>query len=362
MSFQKNSDAIIFIHTESKVSLQALRRYFSLYFIAENIELFSDERQLLARIKQRTPTTLLIASQQLPKSANPFGDYMLRVKSLLIAVRQIVPQIIIFARENSDLITAYFEAGIDYFVYDSAQLPAMIFKLTAREPLSIQQSALITSKIEFYRAVHDIFNFQTQLRANTAQEISFLRKIILENGSSSVLDAGCGEGRLSIPLAKECPRIRFDGLDVNEQYLNVAKTNTTIAQVPNINFRLGSLLQTPYGNKQFDTIFMMWHVICDLCNHQDALLREMHRLLTNSGILIFDFPDRLADPYVKSDGVSEDVRSGFPKYIGLVPEIKTMLDRLKLLGFERIEYHRVVFGTAKLAKFIVIARKKAGWI
>jgi SAM-dependent methyltransferase len=66
------------------------------------------------------------------------------------------------------------------------------------------------------------------------QDASFdmLKDIIDDN--STLLDAGCGTGRLAFRLADKCKRIV--GVDLSERNINVAKANLSTSELKNVEF------------------------------------------------------------------------------------------------------------------------------
>ena len=112
------------------------------------------------------------------------------------------------------------------------------------------------------------------------------------------------------------------------------------------------LLHLPFPNATFDAVILLWHTICELREHQEALLRELYRVLKTGGIFILDFPDRAVHTEIDAEGVYT-TQTQFGKYVGLVPDIKDILDTLKILGFKTIAYKRVTWG---IKKFVVVAR------
>ena len=226
-------------------------------------------------------------------------------------------------------------------------------KIIEKENFTQSETELVIEKKEFYNSVKDIFNMRASQTADISKELKFLTEKLRRFNCKNILDAGCGNGRLTEPLAN----IGFimTGIDISESLLETAKskrsTNPKYLKPRYLNM---SILQTNFKTKEFDAIIMMWHVICELKQHQTDIFTDAYRMLSNRGIIIFDFPDIESSAKISRDGTYEDAGAGLLKYRGLVPEIDRILDILESKGFQIIEYHRVRWG---IDKFVVVARK-----
>lgn len=95
----------------------------------------------------------------------------------------------------------------------------------------------------------------------------------------SILDLGCGTGRLTAQLADLAENLV--GVDSSESMIEKAH-----AQFGSIDFRVCDALALPFEN-QFDVVFSnaVFHWISD----HDALLKEVRRALKPGGLLICEF-------------------------------------------------------------------------
>lgn len=251
--------------------------------------------------------------------------------------------------------STYFENGADYFISCrilNRQFLNTLIKVIKKERISPRDRNIVYEKREFYDSVVDIFDERSKITANTDKEVKFLTKELKKYGCRKVLDAGCGKGRLAIPLAEN----GFDitGIDVTPRMIKeaIAKSHWLKRKPKFIN---ADLLNIPIQNHHFDAAIMMWHVLCDVRTRRTELIRSLSKTLKNNGLLIFDFPDRAKNIQIDKKGMYMDEGNGFKKYVSLVPQIKEIMDILTHLGFEYIEYERVKWG---IHKFVVIARKK----
>lgn len=102
---------------------------------------------------------------------------------------------------------------------------------------------------------------------------------------SRVLDAGCGNGRNSIPLTKIAGEIHL--LDSSPEMIELAKQNMRANGARNVEFAVGRLEKLPYKDGFFDA------VLCIAALHhlrsgkaRLAALSEVFRLLTPGGLLL----------------------------------------------------------------------------
>ena len=103
-----------------------------------------------------------------------------------------------------------------------------------------------------------------------------------------VLDAGCGPGRVSIPLARRVGRNgEVIALDIQQGMLDRAKANAVQHGLTNIRTLLGALGSTPGAlsgyEQSFDRILLVT-VLGEIPDQQCAL-RSLHHALKPDGIL-----------------------------------------------------------------------------
>lgn len=105
-----------------------------------------------------------------------------------------------------------------------------------------------------------------------------------EKGNLNALDVGCGTGFQSNLFAQHFPKSFFTGIDSNADAINRANKRKEEKSVQNVNFIQmdASKLPDEWTNR-FD-----WVMIFDACHDQvrpDLSLREIHRVLTDDGVL-----------------------------------------------------------------------------
>ena len=101
-------------------------------------------------------------------------------------------------------------------------------------------------------------------------------------GPRSVLDAGCGTGRVGIELARR--GIEVVGVDIDERMLGTARS-----KAPDISWHLGDLAEIDL-ERTFDVIVMAGNVMIFLApGTEGAVLKNMALHLAPGGVLIAGF-------------------------------------------------------------------------
>lgn len=112
-------------------------------------------------------------------------------------------------------------------------------------------------------------------------------KIILQNKSQKVLEAGCGTGRILLYLAKN--GLECHGIDPSKNMLDQFRRKLKLSNVK-IDLKEGDIENIPYKGNTFDCTFTM-HVLMHLPDYKNAF-KEMYRVTKKNGIVICDFPNK----------------------------------------------------------------------
>jgi len=102
-----------------------------------------------------------------------------------------------------------------------------------------------------------------------------------KNGSLNVLDVGCGDGVTQFYMHRFFPGWQLTGIDVAEKSINEAREKN----IPNSNFKLYDGLQLPFGNDNFDVVYIanvLHHI--DFAMHK-KIMQEINRVLKRDGRL-----------------------------------------------------------------------------
>lgn len=104
--------------------------------------------------------------------------------------------------------------------------------------------------------------------------------------SDYLIDAGCGSGRLAIPLSEHLPNIKYLGTDIVKDFLEYAETKTNNS---NFNFKLTNGFVIPESDNQAD-IVCFFSVFTHLLHEETYnYLIEAKRVLKPNGKIIFSF-------------------------------------------------------------------------
>jgi len=100
---------------------------------------------------------------------------------------------------------------------------------------------------------------------------------------SIVLEAGCGVGAQTIPLARNSPGARITSVDISADSVKEASARVDAAGMTNVEFRQADIFALPFGPESFDHIF-----VCFVLEHLSrplAALTALRRLLRVGGTI-----------------------------------------------------------------------------
>jgi len=119
------------------------------------------------------------------------------------------------------------------------------------------------------------------------------RRRVLSTAAGCVLEIGVGSGENLRLYSKQVDRVI--GLDPSPRLLSMAREAAPEAAVP-VELMRGSAQEIPLADKCADTVVMTW-TLCSIPDPSRAL-REIHRVLKESGRLLFVEHGRSPDPSV----------------------------------------------------------------
>ncbi len=97
-------------------------------------------------------------------------------------------------------------------------------------------------------------NIRLQDQASTLIEL--LHSDTIFPAGSKVLEAGCGVGAQTVPLAKNSPEAQITSVDISENSLETARLNAEASGITNVIFQQGDIFQLPFEPNSFDHIFV----------------------------------------------------------------------------------------------------------
>ena len=143
-------------------------------------------------------------------------------------------------------------------------------------------------------------------RKNRLGEMRMYADIVSEyvNDGSHILEVAPGPGYLAMELAKLGKCNEITGLDISEDFVQIAKENAQKAGIfEKIKFLQGNVANIPINNNEFDFIIC----VAALKNFKKPLaaLEEMYRVLKPEGTALIvdmnrDVSDRQIEEYLKS--------------------------------------------------------------
>jgi ubiquinone/menaquinone biosynthesis C-methylase UbiE len=166
----------------------------------------------------------------------------------------------------------------------------------------------------------------------------------------SILDFGCGSLTLSIMAAQAHPQAKFDGVDIDDKILSIAKEKLSGSNLP-IHIQHYDGKKLPYSDGQFH------HVMSSLVFHhltlrqKYAVLEEIHRVLKPSGqIHIADF-GRPANFFQRIGFYSVQFLDGFETTNDSVRDLlPRAMSESGFLQVDEMKHFKTLVGTVRLLK------------
>ena len=207
-------------------------------------------------------------------------------------------------------------------------------------PASLLPEKLKRIKKKFYNSVEDQMKARAEITADTEKEIEILEKIFKEEKIVSVLDIGCGYGRLDLPLLQNNSTLYIDGIDSNEDSLKVLEQEFKKADLGGYSgFVKGDLIN--YGDSKDrnlkDCVMYNWHSLLEAFGPGNLLrtLRSACVSLRPGGVLIFDQPTR-DNPGIEDGWYGDEPKMGEDfSYLSYVMDEEEIEFILGISGFDR---------------------------
>lgn len=138
--------------------------------------------------------------------------------------------------------------------------------VTMAIPQSAPQSSLSTNAYVHGYSAREKERLRDQ--ANTLSDL--LHHDTRYSDGSRVLEAGCGVGAQTVPLARNSPGALFTAIDLSAQSLEQARQAVAEQQLANVRFQQADMFDLPFGDHAFDHVFVCF-VLEHLPNPLQAL-------------------------------------------------------------------------------------------
>jgi trans-aconitate methyltransferase len=170
-------------------------------------------------------------------------------------------------------------------------------------------------------------------------------------GPRRLLDAGCGDGLLSLAMAKRHRSWELIGLDLREDLLAGARERARGRSLPNVRF-IGADLESPLPERDLDVVVAI-ECLSEIPDDGRAL-RAMVAALAPGGLIVAQVPERDWRPVLPgSPGTwREQVRQGY--------SAEELAAALRDAGLERIEVRPTYRSVAAAAQELRDRIKDAG--
>jgi len=187
----------------------------------------------------------------------------------------------------------------------------------------------------------------------------------IPEGSTRIVDQACGTGILTFRIARKFPRSRIIGVELREEYLDIAKEKARGLGLNNIEFVLG----------RAEEILLDGSIDCITSSYLakyaelESLIQNVRKMLRSGGVLImhdFTYPsNRSFGPiwefYFKILRIMgklkypewRNIFEGLPRLLRETRWVSELMNCLQENGFSDIALQSLTFGTSA----IVTARK-----
>jgi SAM-dependent methyltransferase len=143
-----------------------------------------------------------------------------------------------------------------------------------------------------------------------------------------LLDAGCGDGLLSLAIAKLHPDWSILGIDVNPSLLAGARERARMRSLDNVDFVAANLTEE-LPRTGFDVVLAL-ECLSEIPD-DEAALRTMATAISPGGLFVAQVPDRRWTPILPGSAATwrEEVRHGY--------DSEELIRLLSAAGLEKIE-------------------------
>ena len=178
------------------------------------------------------------------------------------------------------------------------------------------------------------YNWNAQDYAKNSQnQFQWARELIPKLkliGNESLLDIGCGDGKITAELAKYLPQGRAVGIDSSKEMIRLAKQAFPNKDYPNLSFKVMDARKLTF-KEEFDRVFsnaaLHWIV------NQNVVLKGVERALKPGGRLLFQMAGKGNAKDVLSIISKLDDEAPWKQFIGGMPFPYRFYDTLEYRAF-----------------------------
>jgi SAM-dependent methyltransferase len=148
-----------------------------------------------------------------------------------------------------------------------------------------------------------------------------------------VLDAGCGYGRIAIPLVARGYRVI--GLDLSEPLLHSAREAALVQGVV-LPLAAGSMARLPFRDSSFDAVICLWSAYYEVLDPADQVrtLAEIWRVLAAGGRALIEGPlPPATGTELREDRISRGLVEGLPNP-HYIHDLETLSSRCTEAGID----------------------------
>ncbi|MEO7409863.1 MAG: class I SAM-dependent methyltransferase [Sphingomicrobium sp.] len=157
------------------------------------------------------------------------------------------------------------------------------------------------------------------------------RRIIAESSVADghrVLDAGCGTGAVSFPIAEENPRAQVYGISLSHSQLEAARSYQQSAGIRNIHFSEQNYTQTAFAEASLDRVIFV-ESLCHALDKRAAIVEASRVLKPGGKLIIFDAmyantptaeQQSLCDALGSNDGIAMPDLPTFEQLTGFITD------------------------------------------
>jgi ubiquinone/menaquinone biosynthesis C-methylase UbiE len=172
-------------------------------------------------------------------------------------------------------------------------------------------------------------------------------------GAETVLDFGCGTGKVAVELAGHVKKL--EGIDISSKMIELACSKARKLKIENVNFKQATVFDEKYSEESFDVIlsFSILHLLED----PRKAVNRMYDLLKPEGLLISVTPS-LGEPMAVKTRLQFFFFQALMR-VGLFPRVirfqfQELDDLMTGGGFQIIETEKMYH---EMSSYYIAARK-----